>query len=95
VKEVFHTHKGYANKIARTPRTTTDSGGPRRRRPVHTRAGEDEVPRQFIRSSARDGDDHEALYEPEDEDEEPTRFATSHARDEPLHSPFQHAEDTY
>ena len=91
MKEIFHTHKGYINKKnkkTRTPRTTTDSDGPRRRRPIHTRAGEDEEPRQLTRSNDRDDDD-EALYEPASQDEERRRFATSNTRDEPLHSPQQ------
>ena len=83
VKEIFHTHKTYANKMTRRrPRTTTDSGGPQRRQPLHTQAQEDEEPRQFIRSDDRDDDD-EALYEPANEDEELRRFATSRSCDEP------------
>lgn len=87
MKEIFNTHKTYANKRERISRPTTGLGGPRRRRPLHTRAREDEEePRQFTRSDDR-GDDDEALYEPANEDEELRRVAASHSRDEPLHNP--------
>ena len=91
VKEIFHTHKAYTNRRGRIPRTTTNSCGPQRPWPLHTRAREDEEPRH-TRSDDRDDDD-EALYEPAIEDEEPRPLQVhTSLRRQPL-SLFNFAED--